>query len=260
MQNGYAAHRLRPLGEAERGAVEGNTLHKARYVDADGYRDGHWSLCHLTPAVLVDCHSKTVRMPVIVRHKELRLTLGAIRDLRHRVAQRFQPIPDCVDVTRRPVESNTLMILRLDRRACPLVEPEAQALLWIRAWDNWHARVELHRHLLCRLTSALSEPRHLCRTTKLPAALSLQRVVRCHSIPYRIETLRLQIHDAQFCDVALQRLRHGDVGGMIEVRRQGRLVRQGNHYSVSHSCGAIGKIGSAFQVADGRHPTHKFSA
>src|SRR5882672_11683262 len=48
MQNGYAGHRLRLLGEAERGAVEGNTLHKARYVDADRNRHGHWSLCRLT--------------------------------------------------------------------------------------------------------------------------------------------------------------------------------------------------------------------
>src|SRR5215831_3454514 len=42
MQDGYAGHRLRLLAEAERAAVEGNTLRKARHIDADGNDRGHW--------------------------------------------------------------------------------------------------------------------------------------------------------------------------------------------------------------------------
>ena len=48
MQDGYTGRRPGLFGEAERAAVEGNALRKARYVDADGNGSGHWVLCRPT--------------------------------------------------------------------------------------------------------------------------------------------------------------------------------------------------------------------
>lgn len=51
MQDGYAGHRPGLLGEAERAAVEGNALRKARNVDADRNGSAHWFLWRLALAV-----------------------------------------------------------------------------------------------------------------------------------------------------------------------------------------------------------------
>ena len=48
MQDSHARCRLGLLGEAKRGAIEGDTFRKTRYVDADGNGDGHGLLCRLS--------------------------------------------------------------------------------------------------------------------------------------------------------------------------------------------------------------------
>jgi len=132
-----------------------------------------------TLAILVGRYPKTMGIAVIIRDKELGLAVVTFGDLRHLIADPLQALSQRVDVAGRPVEPNAFVVLRLDRQAGPLIEPEVQtlvvnhaayepavlshcsvhgqpqtlypkteALVEICTWDNWNARLHQHRRLL----------------------------------------------------------------------------------------------------------------
>src|SRR5260221_3079 len=124
---------------------------------------------------LVCSHSETVGVAVVIGHKKFSLTVVALLDLRHRVAELLQAFPDRVEVAWRPVELNAVIVLGLDWCSRALIEPEigvlvvnhaadepavlphgavhgeikalhpeTQAPLEVRTWNDWNARFQHH--------------------------------------------------------------------------------------------------------------------
>src|SRR4051794_13090578 len=73
---------------------------------------------------------------VVVRDKELGLSVVALHDLRNRIAELQETLSERLNVARRPVEPYALVILRLDRRASSLIEPERQPFVMDHASDE----------------------------------------------------------------------------------------------------------------------------
>jgi hypothetical protein len=87
--------------------------------------------------LVVGGYAKAVRMTVVVRDKELGLSIVSILDRRGRKAQPQKAFPECMNVAGRPVQRKPLVVVRLDRRgACALVEPEVQSLVMNHAPDK----------------------------------------------------------------------------------------------------------------------------
>jgi len=70
-----------------------------------------------------------MRVPVVIRHKELSLAVVAISELRDDIAKALQALPKRINVRGRPVEPNPFIVLRWSRSARPLIEPEVQMLV-----------------------------------------------------------------------------------------------------------------------------------
>src|SRR5215471_11946396 len=87
-------------------------------------------------AALVGCYTETMGVAVIVRDKELGLSVVAIHYLGYGVTQLQKTLPERLNVARRPVESYPLEILRLVRRTSSLIEPEIQPLVMNHAPDE----------------------------------------------------------------------------------------------------------------------------
>ena len=73
---------------------------------------------------------------VLIRNKEFGLSVAAIHYLRNRVTELKEPLSERMNVARRPVEPNALVIFRFDRRTSTLIEPEIQPLVMNHASDE----------------------------------------------------------------------------------------------------------------------------
>src|SRR5690348_8931290 len=130
------------------------------------------SLCRLSR------RAEAVGEPILVRQDELGLPVVPLDDLRDRVPQLRQPPPRLSDVGGRPIETDTFVVGRPERRARPLVDhepqgampehaedeppvrphlrfdaeteavdPQTKCLVQIRAWNDRNAGPEAHRRL-----------------------------------------------------------------------------------------------------------------
>src|SRR4029077_2673824 len=73
---------------------------------------------------------------VIIRNKELGLSVVAIHNLRNRVPVFQEALSQRLEVGRRPVELYAMVILRPDRSTSSLIEPEIQPLVMNHASDE----------------------------------------------------------------------------------------------------------------------------
>src|SRR5207237_10193842 len=87
-------------------------------------------------AVLSGSHSEAMGVAVIIRDKELGLSVIAIHYFRNCVTLLRKALSERLNVVRRPVESYTLVILRLGRRTSSFIEPEIQPLVMNHASDE----------------------------------------------------------------------------------------------------------------------------
>ena len=125
--------------------------------------------------VFVGSDSETVGVAVVIGYKKFGLTIVAILDLRHGVAELLQAFSDGAEVVWRPVEPDAVIVLRSDRRSRALIEPEinmlivnhaadesvvlphravhretkafhpeTQAPFEVRTWNDWNARFQQH--------------------------------------------------------------------------------------------------------------------
>src|SRR5258706_15791730 len=90
---------------------------------------GHPAELSMRLTGLVGSHSETVGVAVVIGHKKFGLTVVALLDLRHRVAELFQALSDTVEVARRPVELNAVIVLGPDWCSRALIEPEIDVLV-----------------------------------------------------------------------------------------------------------------------------------
>ena len=75
-------------------------------------------------------------MAVVVREEEFRLPVVAIPYLGNQETESQEPLSERMDVPRCPVEPHALVILRFERRACSLIEPEIQPLVMDHTSDE----------------------------------------------------------------------------------------------------------------------------
>src|SRR5262249_31804953 len=87
-------------------------------------------------AALVGCYAEAMGVAVIVRNKELGLSVVAIHYLGYGVTQLQKTLSERLNVARRPVESYPLEILRLVRRTSSLIEPEKPPLVMNHTSDE----------------------------------------------------------------------------------------------------------------------------
>src|SRR6516162_3270544 len=87
-------------------------------------------------AALIGRYSEAMGVAVIVRDKELGLSVVAIHQPRNGVTELQKTLSLRLNVVRRPVESYALVILRLDRRTSSLIEPEIHPLVMNHASDE----------------------------------------------------------------------------------------------------------------------------
>ncbi len=71
-------------------------------------------------------NAKTMRETVIVRNKELGLSVFSLRDFRDRVPEPLQSVPQLLQVGWGPVQPNAFVVFGFDRCSCTLVKPEIQ--------------------------------------------------------------------------------------------------------------------------------------